>query len=280
MKRLATSQIQTRKPNATRMRSPGVSEIDKRCSFWKLETRTVIIVKMTKENASNCNSRSSNDRRRLSLRKLLSPYSPAIHLGKLQLWFKLPFIGTQGKNVVRQLMTVKKCTVLTAIMLSISLLNAHADNSPNGLKQVGDPLHNRPKRCVNALRNETIRIAGQRNPTQCSPRKVRRREASAAPRRKTCMLDVLRSEELSGAPPFYHLVKATLRITVPSGLAFETNFEGLFPWQIPPPRQGQRLRSGSPSSASLQFSLLFRGIIVVSDITTLRHSQIRGVAVK
>src|ERR1700691_1890277 len=44
MKRLTINHAQTPKPNRTRMRSPGVSYRDERCSIWGLATRAVIAV--------------------------------------------------------------------------------------------------------------------------------------------------------------------------------------------------------------------------------------------
>jgi hypothetical protein len=60
--------------------------------------------------------------------------------------------------------------------------------------------------------------------------------------RIACNADVLRSEELAGAPIFYHYVRSALLVTPPGRPAFETTVENLMPWQVPPPRKGQRLR--------------------------------------
>lgn len=60
--------------------------------------------------------------------------------------------------------------------------------------------------------------------------------------RSLCTGEVLRSEELMGAPIFYHFVRATFLITPPSTPAFETTLEKLVSWQVPPPRQGQRFK--------------------------------------
>jgi hypothetical protein len=57
-----------------------------------------------------------------------------------------------------------------------------------------------------------------------------------------CMVEVLHSEELTYAPEYQHLVKATLLVTPPGGPAFETTVLRYISWQTPPPRQGQRLR--------------------------------------
>jgi len=59
--------------------------------------------------------------------------------------------------------------------------------------------------------------------------------------RVSCHIEVLRSEELPGAPIFQNLVKATLLVNAPGTPPFETTVVKLLPWQMPPPRQGQRL---------------------------------------
>lgn len=64
----------------------------------------------------------------------------------------------------------------------------------------------------------------------------RHRDAAA------CVVEVLHSEELPGAPIFYQIVRARLRVTPPDQPPFETTVERQIPWQYPPPRQGQRLR--------------------------------------
>jgi hypothetical protein len=58
---------------------------------------------------------------------------------------------------------------------------------------------------------------------------------------KSCFVEVLTSEELPAAPPFYHTVKTRLRVTSADRAAFETTVVRTIPWQAPPPRQGQRL---------------------------------------
>jgi hypothetical protein len=57
-----------------------------------------------------------------------------------------------------------------------------------------------------------------------------------------CIVDVIHSEELPGAPIFQHLVRARLRVIPPDGPPFEMVVERFKPWQVPPPRRGQRLR--------------------------------------
>jgi hypothetical protein len=49
MKRLAKSQTQTTSPNATRMRSPGVSNIDQIFSIWGLATQAVTTARIIRK---------------------------------------------------------------------------------------------------------------------------------------------------------------------------------------------------------------------------------------
>jgi hypothetical protein len=59
---------------------------------------------------------------------------------------------------------------------------------------------------------------------------------------RSCLVEVLTSEMLPAAPPFYHAVKARLLITPAERPPFETTVVRTIPWQAPPPRQGQRVR--------------------------------------
>jgi hypothetical protein len=61
-------------------------------------------------------------------------------------------------------------------------------------------------------------------------------------RGQPCTARVLSSEELPFAPINTWLVKVTLEITPPNGGAFVTTLQNSTPWQVPPPRQGQRFR--------------------------------------
>jgi hypothetical protein len=56
------------------------------------------------------------------------------------------------------------------------------------------------------------------------------------------VVDVLDSEELPGAPIFQTLVRARLLVTPAGRPPFETTVEKLIPWEVPPPRRGQRLK--------------------------------------
>ena len=57
-----------------------------------------------------------------------------------------------------------------------------------------------------------------------------------------CLVEVLYSEELPIGPLFYHTVKAAVLVTPPGAPPFETTVHKVIPWQVPPPRRGQRLR--------------------------------------
>ena len=59
--------------------------------------------------------------------------------------------------------------------------------------------------------------------------------------RVMCRIEILRSEELPGAPIYQNRVKATLRVNASGRAPFEATVVKLIPWQVPPPRQGQRL---------------------------------------
>jgi len=70
----------------------------------------------------------------------------------------------------------------------------------------------------------------------------RRAPAEGSDGRVVCIVEVLHSEELPGAPIFQNLVRTTVRITLPDRPPFETTVERFIPWQVPPPRRGQKLR--------------------------------------
>jgi hypothetical protein len=59
---------------------------------------------------------------------------------------------------------------------------------------------------------------------------------------RSCQVEVLYSEELPIGPFFHYTVKAAVLVTPPDAPAFETNVLKVIPWQVPPPRRGQRLR--------------------------------------
>jgi hypothetical protein len=58
---------------------------------------------------------------------------------------------------------------------------------------------------------------------------------------KRCLVEVVHSEELPVGLPFYHTVRATLLVTAPNALPAETTVYKMIPWQVPPPRQGQKV---------------------------------------
>jgi|MDTB01.3.fsa_nt_gb hypothetical protein len=64
---------------------------------------------------------------------------------------------------------------------------------------------------------------------------------ASAPRQPSCLIEVLASEELPGAPIFQTLVRARLRITPQGQPPFERTVERFISWQEPPPRRGHRL---------------------------------------
>lgn len=59
---------------------------------------------------------------------------------------------------------------------------------------------------------------------------------------RSCLVEVLHSEELPVGLTFYHTYRATLRVTAADRPPFVTTAEWEMPWQAPPPRQGQLLR--------------------------------------
>ena len=72
----------------------------------------------------------------------------------------------------------------------------------------------------------------------------------------SCVVEVLHSEELPIGPLFYHTVKANLLVTAPGTPPFETTVVKVIPWQMPPPRQGQRLWvSCDPATLNTSFRL-------------------------
>ena len=68
------------------------------------------------------------------------------------------------------------------------------------------------------------------------------RAGGMQPPAQTCLVQVLSSEEIPLGPMFYHTVKATLLITPQGNPGVVRTVERAIPWQVPPPRQSQRLR--------------------------------------
>jgi hypothetical protein len=82
--------------------------------------------------------------------------------------------------------------------------------------------------------------------------------ASTSDARVVCLVEVVHSEELPGAPIFQNHVRAALRVTPPDAPSFETTVEKLIPFQVPPPRKGQRRRLlCDPASLSSPWSFSF-----------------------
>jgi hypothetical protein len=59
---------------------------------------------------------------------------------------------------------------------------------------------------------------------------------------RSCLIEVLHSEELPIGPMFFHTIKATLLVTAPGAQPFESTVREVIPWQMPPPRAGKRVR--------------------------------------
>ena len=147
-----------------------------------------------------------------------------------------------------------KRTIIAATMFFASLLPARADDAVyTDRGRDSENPYTSSKGCLNTLGAQTNGSITTRNAPQCSRGRGRRQAKGAIPGDDefVCTVDVLHSEELTGAPIFYHIVRATLRITPPSSPAFETVVTKMIHWQVPPPRQGQRLRQRcDPASLS------------------------------
>jgi hypothetical protein len=74
---------------------------------------------------------------------------------------------------------------------------------------------------------------------------------------QACLVEVLYSEMLPAAPPFYHTVKTRLLVTSADRVTFETTVVRTIPWQAPPPRQGQRDRVACEQVSALSGFHLF-----------------------
>ena len=146
--------------------------------------------------------------------------------------------------------------IIAAALFFGSLLPAWADNRVYiDQGRDSDTLRTGSKACQEARAPQTSGAVTSRETIQCSRAKDRRQTASDS--RFMCTVDVLHSEELPGAPIFYHLIRATLLIMPPRSPAFQTTLQNLTAWQVPPPRQGQRFRL-SCDQVSLS-SLTFHG---------------------
>jgi hypothetical protein len=65
---------------------------------------------------------------------------------------------------------------------------------------------------------------------------------------RACLVEVLYSEELPIGPMFQHTVKVAILVTPPGASPFETTVLKVIPWQVPPPRRGQRVRVSCDSA--------------------------------
>jgi hypothetical protein len=138
-------------------------------------------------------------------------------------------------------MIAMRRAIIAAALFFGSLLPAWADNRVYiDQGRAGDTLYTGSKACQEPPAPQTSASVTSRQAIQCPRAKGRRQTASDS--KFMCTVDVLHSEELPGAPIFYHLVRATLLITPPSSPAFQTTLQNLISWQVPPPRQGQRFR--------------------------------------
>ena len=133
---------------------------------------------------------------------------------------------------------------LIAATIFFSLLTARAQGAiytEHG--RDNDTLYIGSNVCRETRRTQTSESATSGNPARRlrSGGRHQNTRATAGGNKFVCV-DVLHSEELTGAPIFYRLVRVTLLITSPGGPAFETTIKKMIPWQTPPPRQGQRFR--------------------------------------
>ena len=71
----------------------------------------------------------------------------------------------------------------------------------------------------------------------------------------SCLVEVLRSEELPIGPLFHHTIKATLLVTAPDLPPFQRTVYKVITWQEPPPRPGQRMRIDCDPAALSSFAL-------------------------
>jgi hypothetical protein len=74
---------------------------------------------------------------------------------------------------------------------------------------------------------------------------------------RSCMVEVLYSEEVPIGPFFHHTVKAAVLVTPPDAPPFETTVEKVIHWQVPPPRRGQRMRVSCDLAVLKSSSRLF-----------------------
>ena len=87
---------------------------------------------------------------------------------------------------------------------------------------------------------------------------IRARQAAQHATR-SCLIEVLHSEELPIGQMFFHTIKATLLVTAPGAQPFEATVQEVIPWQTPPPRAGKRVRVlCDPTTHNFSFTLFER----------------------
>jgi hypothetical protein len=123
---------------------------------------------------------------------------------------------------------------LSGARADIELLNNHWTEA----------LNIRPAACRDRPWEQNTTALASQTAKGCRIDHPRRRAAWPNPGdgRIACKAIVLRTEELAGAPIFYHDMRTALRVTSPGGPTFEATVEGVIPWQVPPFRKGQKLR--------------------------------------
>jgi hypothetical protein len=91
-----------------------------------------------------------------------------------------------------------------------------------------------------AVKRATILASLLLGPGFCGSAAAAETRPAAKAQAQSCLVQVLSSEEIPLGPMFHHTVKATLLVTPPDRPPFQTTVEKVTPWQVPPPRQGQR----------------------------------------
>jgi hypothetical protein len=138
---------------------------------------------------------------------------------------------------------LNRMIIATTLFLGMSL-TARGDSAYPWQGSRTETPYLRKGACLNERDAQTNGSARSRSTKRCSRGQGRRQTAGAIQGhgRSVCTADVLHTEELTGAPIFYHLVRTTLAITSSGKPAFNATTDELIPWQVPPPRQGQKFR--------------------------------------
>jgi hypothetical protein len=135
-----------------------------------------------------------------------------------------------------------KYIVTATALLLVTLTGARADTELFN-DHWTDALNIRPAACPDERGEKTPAWLRSQAARPCRLERAARRavRSGLSDGLIACKADILHSEELPGAPIFYHHVKADLLVTPPGRPAFEATVENLTPWQVPPPRRGERL---------------------------------------